>query len=110
MGGTIGMPSVRKRRILYWYSSNHVNTGSPKVLISMVELINRSRFQAVYLASSNGPLPKVLSMLGVEIIYGSVRSVDSIRPLRSINAYKIVHQCTGFCVTLPAETKGIDVA
>jgi len=76
--------NVRKFRVLYFYSSLQIDTGSPRVLIQMIHGLDRSRFQPLFLAPGEGPLVQALLDEGVEIIRGVVSSLTYRRPWRSI--------------------------
>ena len=53
-------------RILYFYSWQHFTTGSPKMLATTVELVDRARHQPLFLATADGPL--VTALAGVLLL------------------------------------------
>ena len=69
-----------RKRILYYYGALHVDTGSPRALIGLVESLDRLRYQPLFLASGEGPLVNRLRELDVEIVPGSVQSISLRRP------------------------------
>ncbi len=70
-------------RILYFYSWQHFTTGSPKMLATTVELVDRSRHEPLFLATADGPLVSELSGRGVEILRRPVREIGVGRPLNA---------------------------
>ncbi|HEU4829916.1 MAG TPA: glycosyltransferase family 4 protein [Gemmatimonadales bacterium] len=70
-------------RILYFYSWQHFTTGSPKMLATTVELVDRTRHQPVFLATGEGPLVTELAERGAEIVRRPVSEVAAGRPLRA---------------------------
>ena len=69
-----------RKRILYYYGALHLDTGSPRALIGLVESLDRLRYQPLFLASGDGPLVKRLRELEVEVLAGSVHSVTLRHP------------------------------
>jgi len=63
------------RNILYHYSSQQIHTGSPRVLLRLVEGLDRQMFSPCFLADHEGDLCRELRSLGTTIISGSSRSV-----------------------------------
>ena len=72
------------KRVLYYYSSQQFDTGSPKSLHSMICALNRQRFEPLFLATGAGPLVDALRQVDVEILDGTVESISYRRPLRAI--------------------------
>ena len=70
-------------RILYFYSWQHFTTGSPKMLATTVELVDRSRHQPFFLATGDGPLVDALRERGAEILHRPVQEVAAGQPLRA---------------------------
>ena len=66
---------------MYHYSSQHVDSGSPKAMLGMASLLHGSRYDPVYLATGEGPLVDAFARQNVEIVRGDVRSVSLRRPL-----------------------------
>jgi glycosyltransferase involved in cell wall biosynthesis len=60
------------KRILYFYPHLHLNTGSPVVLLRMIDLLDRRRFTPLFLATGEGPLISALRERDVEIVNGAV--------------------------------------
>ena len=69
-------------RILYYYKSQHFNTGSPKMLVTMVELLDRRRHEPLFLATGDGPLIAELQARDVTIVRRPVRQVAVRSPIR----------------------------
>ncbi|HLS46949.1 MAG TPA: glycosyltransferase family 4 protein [Gemmatimonadales bacterium] len=67
-------------RILYFYSWQHFNTGSPKMLATMLEMVDRERHFPLFLATGDGPLVGELEARGVEILRGRVTELTVGRP------------------------------
>jgi len=63
------------RNILYHYSSQQIHTGSPRVLLRLVEGLDRQLFTPCFLADHEGDLCRELRSLGTTIISGSSRAV-----------------------------------
>ena len=64
------------KRVLYYYPSLNVDTGSPMVLLRMIDLLDRRRFTPLFLATGKGPLVSALRERDVEIIYADVFEVS----------------------------------
>lgn len=91
------------KRVMYWYSSEQIDTGSPRALLGMVEALDRQRFKPYYLSSGDGRLTDSLRARGVEILGGTASSLDLGASRRSVasvvrlvrlireNAIDIVH-------------------
>jgi glycosyltransferase involved in cell wall biosynthesis len=69
-------------RVLYTYSWTHIDTGSPKALISMAEALDKTRFEVFFLAPSEGPLCAELRKRGVTVVAGTTRPVNPRHPGR----------------------------
>jgi glycosyltransferase involved in cell wall biosynthesis len=66
-----------KKRILYHYGSSHFDTGSPRALVGIMDLLDRTRFQPLFLPARGGPLVSAVQARGVEVLRpGQVRSVS----------------------------------
>jgi glycosyltransferase involved in cell wall biosynthesis len=66
----VARPRAGPLRVLYYYGSQHIDSGSPKALIGLIDLLDRTRVAPLFLASGEGPLVEVLQRRGVEIIRG----------------------------------------
>jgi glycosyltransferase involved in cell wall biosynthesis len=75
---------MKKIKILYYYSSSQVDTGSPRAMLRMIDSLDRNRFQPAFMASRAGSLIDELRSRKVEIIEGEVASVSWKNPLRLI--------------------------
>jgi len=58
------------RNILFYYSSQQVHTGSPRVLMRLVEGLDRSCFVPYFLAGHEGNLSTELEKRGTELVRG----------------------------------------
>lgn len=72
---------MKPLKVLYYYSSAHVDTGSPRVLLRMIDSLDRIAFQPAFLASGAGSLIDELRSKNVEIVSGVVKSVSWKHPL-----------------------------
>lgn len=72
-----------KIRVLYSYSWTHVDTGSPKMLMSMVESLDKARFESFFLAPDDGPLCGELQRRGATVASGAARPLSLRRPMES---------------------------
>jgi len=68
-------------RLLFYYGSQQFDTGSPRALVSQIDLLDRKRFTPLFLATGEGPLLNALERSGVEIVRGPVATVDWRRPV-----------------------------
>jgi glycosyltransferase involved in cell wall biosynthesis len=74
-------------RILYYYSSTQIDTGSPKALAGLIEALDRSRYHPMFLtADAQSPLATELVRRRVELVAGGVTEVSWRTPLRSAAA------------------------
>lgn len=72
-------------KVLYYYSSAQIDTGSPRAMLRMIDSLDRKRFQPAFIASGKGSLIDELRSREVEIISGEVASVSWKNPLRLIS-------------------------
>jgi glycosyltransferase involved in cell wall biosynthesis len=70
-------------RILFFYSWQHFTTGSPKMLATTVELVDRTRHEPFFLATAEGPLVTALAERGAGILRRPVQEVEAGRPWRA---------------------------
>jgi glycosyltransferase involved in cell wall biosynthesis len=70
-------------RILYFYSWQHFTTGSPKMLATTVELVDRARHEPFFLATADGPLVSALAVRGAGILRRPVQEVAVNRPFHA---------------------------
>lgn len=70
-------------RILYFYHSQHFDTGSPRMLATIVELLDRHEHTPLFLATGEGPLLAALEARGVEILRGRVSELEGGHPFRA---------------------------
>ena len=76
-------------RILYYYSSNQVDTGSPRALTGLIGTLDRARYEPLFLSSDpGGALTLDLARRGVEIVDGIVTEVSWRRPFRAAAAIR----------------------
>jgi glycosyltransferase involved in cell wall biosynthesis len=71
--------------ILYYIPHQRVDSGGPNVLLRIIRNLDRSRFQPLFLARSEGPLVDLLVDQKVEIIRSPVGSIGYRHPFRSIS-------------------------
>lgn len=74
----------RTSRILYHFSGQGALTGSPRALLTMIDSLDRDRFEPAFLGASTGPLADELGARKVEIIDCRVASASWREPLTSI--------------------------
>jgi glycosyltransferase involved in cell wall biosynthesis len=74
---------ARRARILYYYSSQQFDTGSPKALVTMVDALDREVYEPVFWAAGPGPLVDELVARRVEVIRGPTHDVGYRHPLRA---------------------------
>jgi glycosyltransferase involved in cell wall biosynthesis len=71
------------KRVLYHYGSAHYDTGSPRALVSMIGLLDRSRWEPLFLGPDQGPLADELRRRNVTIISGQRAAPLSYRSPRA---------------------------
>ena len=71
----------RPFRVLYHEYHQKVDTGGPRVLMSIIRGLDRSIFQPFYVTDSDGPLVDALRTMGVTILRSPVQSITYRRPL-----------------------------
>jgi glycosyltransferase involved in cell wall biosynthesis len=71
----------RPKRVLYFYPHRHLDTGSPMVLLRMIDLLDRRHFTPLFLATGEGPLVTALRERGVEIVHGTVNELTPRAPI-----------------------------
>jgi glycosyltransferase involved in cell wall biosynthesis len=72
------------KRILYHYGSAHYDTGSPRSLTAMIDLLDRARYEPLFLGPGEGPLVDELRRRDVAIIPGErARAVSYRAPVAS---------------------------
>jgi len=49
-----------KPKILYYYAWQHFDTGSPKALAGLIDAMDRSRFEPMFVANGDGQLIEAL--------------------------------------------------
>jgi glycosyltransferase involved in cell wall biosynthesis len=67
------------KRVLYHYGSAHYDTGSPRALVAMIDLLDRSRYEPLFLGPDQGPLADELRRREVAIIPGRRAAAVSYR-------------------------------
>lgn len=87
-------------RILYYYSSQQFDTGSPKALAGLIDALDRGRHTPLFLASGEGPLVEELERRGVEIVRGSAGEVTYRRPF---DALRRIVRCAALLRRLRAD-------
>ena len=79
---------MKPLKVLYYYSSTQVDTGSPRAMLRMIDSLNRDEFHPAFMASGTGSLIDELRGRNVEIIEGKVASVSWRHPLRFIQSVR----------------------
>jgi glycosyltransferase involved in cell wall biosynthesis len=74
-------PAAPSERILYFYPHRHLDTGSPMVLLRMIDLLDRRRFTPLFLTDGDGPLISALRERDVEIVKGTVGELSPRAPI-----------------------------
>jgi glycosyltransferase involved in cell wall biosynthesis len=67
---------IRLNKILFYYSSQQIHTGSPRVLLRLIEALDRKAFFPFFLCDKPGPLCHALSNLNVKFIGGNSPSIN----------------------------------
>lgn len=65
------------QNVLFYYSSQQVHTGSPKVLARLIEGLDRTRYAPYFLANRPGDLSRRLAENGTVILSGEVGQVGA---------------------------------
>ncbi|HEU4829914.1 MAG TPA: glycosyltransferase family 4 protein [Gemmatimonadales bacterium] len=75
-------------RILYFYSSHQIDTGSPKALLGLIDALDRTRHVPLFLTggSTEGALVREMAARGVELVRGEVTEASLRRPIASLAA------------------------
>src|SRR5690349_23517616 len=73
-------------RVLYYFAGTHTDSGSPKALLGMIDLLDRSRVTPLFLTSGEGPLLDALRERGVEIIRAQQPAV--VNPTHPLDAVR----------------------
>lgn len=68
-------------RILYFYSSQRKDTGSPRALVRVVEALDRKRYEPLFWATGDGPLVDVLTERGIQVVRGDAGPVSYRQPV-----------------------------
>jgi len=63
-------------RVLYYYGSQQIDTGSPKALLGVIDVLDRAEFTPCYLASGSGPLVEAMHTRDVDVVTGDVASLS----------------------------------
>jgi glycosyltransferase involved in cell wall biosynthesis len=78
---------ARPSRVLYYFASHHIDTGSPKALLGLIQILDRHRVTPLFLASAAGPLIAELERRHVHVVLGPKPATASPRhPIRSLSA------------------------
>jgi glycosyltransferase involved in cell wall biosynthesis len=68
--------SYPMRNILFQYSSQQVHTGSPRVMMSLIDGLNRACYAPYFLTDNRGDLSRELEKQGTMIIQGKTTSIE----------------------------------
>ena len=71
-------------RVLYYYSSLHFTSGSPKVLVAMIDALDRTGIEPLFWARGEGPLVGELERRGVEVLRGPAGPLARRHPVASL--------------------------
>lgn len=82
-----------KAQILYYYGWQHFDTGSPKALAGLIDAMDRSRFEPIFLASGDGPLIEALIAKGVKIIPKDVGAISYRHPAYGVRRVRRMAAC-----------------
>lgn len=74
----------RKQRVLYVYPYLQFDTGSPKAMVQILDVLDRELFEPVFCANGEGPLTKALAERGVEIVNWPIGTACLAQPLGSV--------------------------
>lgn len=83
-----GKKPFRKRRVLYVYPYLNFDTGSPKAMAQIIDVLDRRLFDPVYGAAGEGPLTRALVERGVEIVPWPLGTASLRRPVASMSAIR----------------------
>ena len=76
-------PVAGPRNVLYYYSYLQTDTGSPRALMSLVEVLDRTRFRPLLLAHGQGPLVDEMARRGVAIVDAPADQISLRHPARA---------------------------
>lgn len=68
-------------KVLFYYSSTHADTGSPRIMLRMIDALDPARYRPLFLAAGEGSLVDELRARDVPILPGEVTSVSWRHPL-----------------------------
>lgn len=68
-------------RILFFYSSQRQDTGSPRALLRIIDTLDRTRYEPLFWATGEGPLVDLLDRRGVPILREPAGPVSYRRPV-----------------------------
>lgn len=71
-------------RILYYYSAQGADTGSPKVLLSLIDALDRARHDPLFWARADGALMLEMERRGVTILRGPAGEVTWRKPWSAV--------------------------
>jgi len=81
-------PAARPRNVLYYYSYLQTDTGSPRALMGLVEVLDRSRFRPLLLAHGRGPLVDEMGRRGVALLEARAGQLSARHPVRAWSAIR----------------------
>ena len=70
--------------VLYYYWSLKFDTGSPKVLVSMIDALDRGRVVPYFWADGEGPLVRELERRDVALLEGPAGEISWRRPVEAV--------------------------
>lgn len=75
---------MRPIKVIYHYSGDKVDTGSPRALLQMIDSLDRVRFQPAFIGPGAGPLIDELHKRDIETIDSEVTSASWRVPIKTI--------------------------
>jgi glycosyltransferase involved in cell wall biosynthesis len=79
---------MKKKTVLFRYSSHQLDTGSPKALLATMSLLEGSGYEPKYLATGTGPLLDEMRKRHIDIIHDQVNEISVYSPVRALICIK----------------------
>ena len=81
-----GARGPRDLRVLYHYHSQQFDTGSPRVLATLIDSLDRRVYEPLFLANGDGPLIGELRRRNVAIVEQPTTVITYRHPIASLRA------------------------